>query len=190
MIKKFKVTRYQYSYNNESILEEKYLEVKIPPGFPSGESLILLGEGSRFKALSDCHLLYPLQTSMEEQFDFKCGNIIIKVLEVNRTLFRREGVNLLYPVKISLRRALCGFQLNIIHLDGRKLTVSIDEVISPGMQHLIQGEGMPYVNPINPTNPTNHTNHTKRGDLVVIFDVEFPRQLSKDRKDMLNRLLQ
>jgi len=156
-MKKFKVARYQYSYNASPILEEKYLEVNVPAGFPSGEFLILVGEGNRF--------------NVNGYDKFEYGNIIIKVIESNRTLFRREGRNLIYPVKISLRRALCGFQLNIIHLDNRKLTISIDEVISPGMQHIIKGEGM------------------SKGDLFVVFDVEFPRELNKEVKDQLNRLL-
>lgn len=163
-IKKFKVNRYQYNPISPPILEEKYLEVKIPIGFPIGQNLILLNEGSRF-------------TDGNNQL---FGNIFIQVVEKNNTAFKHDGINLIYPVTISLRRALCGFQLNIIQLDGRKLTISIDDIVYPGMTYKIPGEGMSYYSP---------ESQLHYGDMIVVFDIEFPKELNKIQKDMLNKII-
>ena len=76
------------------------------------------------------------------------------------------------------------------------------------MQHIIRYEGMPYEDNNNKNN-TNNTNNNSNsnsnsnnnnnnnnivdklryGDLIVVFDVEFPKEISKDRRELLNRLL-
>uniref|UniRef100_A0A915CWI0 Chaperone DnaJ C-terminal domain-containing protein n=1 Tax=Ditylenchus dipsaci TaxID=166011 RepID=A0A915CWI0_9BILA len=66
--------------------------------------------------------------------------------------------------KISLNDAICGYSAVIQHLDGRHLVMSSipGEVIHPESIRGVLGEGMPK------------PDSTERGNLYVVFDVEFP----------------
>ena len=67
--------------------------------------------------------------------------------------------------KIPLVTALTGGEFEIVHLDGRKLKVTIQpgNVVKPGEIKTIKGEGMPtYRNPF------------EKGNLNVIFSIQFP----------------
>ena len=49
-------------------------------------------------------------------------------------------------------------------LDGRNMTVAIDEQICPQTCKLVENEGMPI------------EGTTEKGDLFLTFDIEFPSQ--------------
>lgn len=80
--------------------------------------------------------------------------------------FERSGNDLLAKVKITLSEALLGFsRIVLTHLDGKGLKVSSppDKVIKTGDTIVLKGEGMP------------HFRHPDiKGDLYIVFDVEFP----------------
>lgn len=80
--------------------------------------------------------------------------------------FERSGNDLLTKVQITLSEALLGFSRVILtHLDGRGIEVTFPpgKVIRPKETIILRGEGMPqYKNP------------DLRGDLYVVFDIEFP----------------
>lgn len=61
--------------------------------------------------------------------------------------------------------ALTGFEIEIEHLDGHKVTVNRDKATWPGAKIRKKGEGMP-----------NYENNNLHGTLYVTFDVEFPKQ--------------
>jgi len=64
-------------------------------------------------------------------------------------------------------------------LDGvRKVPLRLTEIIKPGSTRRIQGEGLPY-----PKQPT------KRGDLIVVIDVQFPDTLSDSVRAKIGALL-
>lgn len=79
-------------------------------------------------------------------------------------VFERRGDDLYTNVTISLADALIGFKLDIVHLDGHKVSISRDKITWPGAKIVKKGEGMP-----------NYENNNSRGTLYVTFDVEFPR---------------
>ena len=53
-----------------------------------------------------------------------------------------------------------------------------DEIISPQTRRVIPGKGMPIGG-----NPNN------RGDLIVTFEIEFPEELTLDKKKQIVKLL-
>ena len=71
-------------------------------------------------------------------------------------------------------RRLYGRTLYGRTLDGRQLSVRMDDVVSPGTVKVVTGEGMP----ISKTPRV-------RGDLVIRFDVKFPRVLTGAQKQAL-----
>lgn len=80
--------------------------------------------------------------------------------------FERSGNDLLAKVQITLSEALLGFsRILLTHLDGRGIEVTspLGKIIRPKDTIVLRGEGMPQ-----------YRNQDLRGDLYVIFDVEFP----------------
>ncbi|RHY28752.1 hypothetical protein DYB32_005737 [Aphanomyces invadans] len=77
--------------------------------------------------------------------------------------------------------ALTGFETIVEHLDGRHLHVKSvpGEVIKPNQFKAIQGEGMPQ-----------HGNPFVKGQLVILFKVEFPTRLNVDQTRVLLSVFQ
>lgn len=99
------------------------------------------------------------------------GDIIIVLDEKQHELYKRNGMDLIMKMDISLREALCGFKKIINTLDDRTLVIQTipGEVIKTGDFKSIQGEGMPqYRNPF------------EKGRLIISFNVVFPDRLESD----------
>ena len=62
------------------------------------------------------------------------GDVIIVLQQEPHALFQRSGDNLVMKHKINLVESLCGFQLVITHLDGRKVVLKhpANDPIAPG----------------------------------------------------------
>ncbi len=114
------------------------------------------------------------------------GDVIIVLQQEPHDIFQRSGDNLIMKHKINLVESLCGFQLVITHLDGRKIVLKHppNEPIAPGRfnwlpkqifsfdfvlietYRCVKGQGM-----------INMRTHDA-GDLIIQFDVEFPSEKS------------
>lgn len=91
--------------------------------------------------------------------------------------------DLITVVPITLSEALLGFdKVLLTHLDGRKIKVSnpAGNVIDPSSKKYIRGEGMPIA-----------YDSSRKGDLIILFDVQFPRKLvlSSSKQDQLTSIL-
>jgi len=128
------------------VQESKVLEVQVEKGMRDEQKVTFRGEG-------------------DQQPGIEPGDVIIILKQHEHERFSRRGDNLSLKMKISLVEALCGFQIPIIHLDGRELLITslAGKVITPGCVKLVSGEGMPM-----------HRNPMEKGDLAVSFDIEFP----------------
>ena len=94
------------------------------------------------------------------------GDLEITILIDEHPLFRRNDNDLHYTCKISLKEALCGFMIEISHVNGKTLRMSNNnQIISPGYKRIIQNFGMPYGN-------------DKYGNLVIEFEIIFPTNLT------------
>lgn len=98
-------------------------------------------------------------------------DIMFVLVEKPHDRFRREGHNLIHRTTISLVDALAGFELKIELLDGSELSHKFDEVITVGSSKVFKGKGMPH-----------SRKPDQFGDLVVVFDVDFPKKLSSEQK--------
>uniref|UniRef100_A0A7S4QLJ7 J domain-containing protein n=1 Tax=Alexandrium monilatum TaxID=311494 RepID=A0A7S4QLJ7_9DINO len=97
--------------------EREVLEVHIQKGSPDGHKVV-------FREMADEH---P---------DADTGDVIFVIKQQEHKLFKRKGADLYLERSISLVEALCGFELEIEHLDGRKLLVktSPGEIVKPMMR--------------------------------------------------------
>lgn len=62
------------------------------------------------------------------------GDIIVVFQIKEHPIFRRDGDDLIVNHELSLNEALCGFEIGITHLDGRRIIVTgkPGEVLAPG----------------------------------------------------------
>merc|ERR1719389_727833 len=84
--------------------EREILEVHIPKGSPDNHKV-------QFREMADEH---P---------DADTGDVVFVLKEQEHKDFKRKGADLFIERKISLVEALCGFEIEVTHLDGRKLLV-------------------------------------------------------------------
>merc|ERR1719360_32412 len=84
--------------------EREVLEVHIQKGSPDNHKV-------QFREMADEH---P---------DADTGDVVFVLKEQEHADFKRKGADLFIERKISLVEALCGFDLELTHLDGRKLQI-------------------------------------------------------------------
>jgi DnaJ-class molecular chaperone len=141
------------------IQEEETLYVQVPPGIDDNEMIIIKEKGNA--ASDDCK-----------------GDVKITVELKNDTLFKRQGLDLLLRKKITLKEALCGFEFDISHINGKTLHLNNktnSNVIKPNYRKTVAGLGM---------NRDGSTGH-----LIIEFDVEFPDVLSKEQIEAIDTIL-
>jgi DnaJ-class molecular chaperone len=97
--------------------EREVLEVHIQKGSPDGHKLT-------FNEMADEH---P---------EADAGDVIFVCKEQPHAVFKRKGADLYMEKTIALSEALCGFELEIEHLDGRKLLVktTAGDIVRPMLQ--------------------------------------------------------
>jgi DnaJ homolog subfamily A member 2 len=101
------------------------------------------------------------------------GDLIILIKEKPHENFKRVNNDLVYIKNISLIEALCGMDLNIVHMDKRNLFIKTSDVIQPDSIYKVCGEGM-----------------TKDNNLYINFKVVLPSKLSDERKMYIKKLIQ
>jgi DnaJ family protein B protein 4 len=93
-------------------------------------------------------------------------------------VFTREGDDLVTTQRISLSKALGGGTVDVPSLDNRVLRVPLKEVVRPGYERVVPGEGMP------------NSKTGAKGNLRIRFQIEFPRkQLGEAERRQLEALL-
>ncbi len=109
--------------------------------------------------------------------DFNKGDVKIFVNIINNTCFKRQGMDLIYNKEVSLKEALCGFTFEIDYLDDRifKIDNYNGNVISSGYTKTIKKLGM--------------KRDKIEGNLIISFNVLFPKKISKDIIEKLKTIL-
>lgn len=124
----------------------------------------------------------------DEKPNMEAGHLNFIIQEKQHDLFKRKGADLLITKSLSLNEALCGFEFKVTHLDQREIIIKSKpgEVIKPEKDNktpfvkIVPGEGMP-----------SHGNPFVKGDLYVLFTVEFPGdgELKPDLVESLKKIL-
>ncbi|KAF0700507.1 Aste57867_8968 [Aphanomyces stellatus] len=145
---------------NKVTKERKVLEVHIEKGMRNGQRITFSGEADQAPGVLP-------------------GDIIFVIQEKEHSVFQRKGGNLIMEKKISLVEALCGFETIVEHLDGRHVHVKsvAGEVIKPNQFKAVHGEGMPQ-----------HGNPFVKGQLVILFKVDFPTTITPDQARVLTSI--
>jgi len=149
---------FERSHNGH--LEKDHINIPIPKGIDSGEVMVLkdMGHVVQDRMKGDLHLIIMLQPHVN---------------------FERKGLDLFYKKPLSLKEALCGFTLEIPHLNGKVLRIShsaTSQVIKPNDKRPIQDYGMLKDGQTN-------------GHLIIVFDVLFPEKLTESQIQLLKDIL-
>jgi len=107
------------------------------------------GQGKSFKTKSDREVLevhiqkgspdnhkVTFREMADEHPDADTGDVVFVLKEQPHAEFKRRGADLYVERKISLVEALCGFEIELTHLDGRKLLVKTapGDIVKPMAQ--------------------------------------------------------
>ena len=139
------------------------LVVSIPTGIESGQGLRVKGKG--------------------ENGDGGAGDLIVRVWVEEHPHFRKEGLNLIMELPIKLTMALLGGIIDLDTLDG-KIELKIPQGTTHSEILRVKGKGVPY--------ESNGLmgNRNRRGDLLIVTQVNMPKKLSREAQRMIEELKQ
>lgn len=158
--KKMKISRRVMNDDGHtSSIRDKILTINVKPGWKAGTRITFPKEGDQG----------PNNIP---------SDIIFIVKDKEHPSFRRDGNNLIYTTSLPLGKALTGCLIDVPTLDGRLISIPINDIVSPGYTKVVRGEGVPLSN-----------NSTVKGDLIIAFDIKFPNKLSPEQKELLIKAL-
>ena len=135
----------------------------------------------------DKNTVIPLKGIGNQSPGMKTSDLIVHIKEKKHKCFQRVNKNdLIYVHKIDLAQALNSEPVRFTTLDGRKLAISIDEIISPSTVKVVPGEGMPIFQDEMDVRDLN----IKKGDLYIKFDIKFPEYIDPNKKMEITSLLE
>lgn len=105
------------------------------------------------------------------------GDIKVCIHITNETIFERKGLDLIIKKNITLKEALCGFVFEIKHLNNKTFKINNEQgnIITPNYNKLIHNLGM------------KRQSHS--GNLIIIFNIHFPTQLSIEQTNKIKNIL-
>jgi DnaJ-class molecular chaperone len=145
--------------DNMRIDERLTVYVVIPPGIDENEIMTIQGNGN------------TINNTIK-------GDIKIHMKISNDTEYKRQGLDLVFRKTVTLKEALCGFEFDIKHINGKVLSfknATNPFIIKPGFRKVIPEFGMKRDNTV--------------GNLVLEIHIVFPEQLSSDKIKNISEVL-
>jgi len=139
--------------------EERILTVDVKPGWKSGTKVTFNDAGDEIRPGLSQALVFEIEEKPHPQF-------------------QRNGDDLHTTLNISLSEALSGFQKGLTSLDNRVIPISSHKEVEPGQKMVVAGEGMPLFR-----------NPQRKGDLIITFNILWPKNLSPEQKSLLRDIL-
>ena len=141
-----------------TIRKQAKIKVKIPAGIDSDQSIVLRGEGE------------PGVRGGAK------GDLYIVVRIKRHSIFTRKGSNVYCNVPITFTQATLGAELEIPMVNSTKEKYKIPEGTQTGTTFTIKGKGFKNIN--------SSTN----GDFIFTVNVQVPKRLSKEQRELLVQL--
>jgi len=140
------------------VVREKTLELKIPAGVDNGSKLRVTGEGDAGPAGGPSGDLYVVLNVQDHEF------------------FERREHDLYCHIPLTFPQAALGAHIMIPTLEREDEKLSIPAGTQTGSTFRIKGRGI------------SKRGGAARGDLYVTVDVLVPSKLSREQRDLLNKL--
>ncbi|MEW6093836.1 MAG: molecular chaperone DnaJ [Chloroflexota bacterium] len=132
--------------------------VPIPAGVDTGTQIRLAGEGE------------PGALGGPQ------GNLYLVVSVQPHKFFKRRENDILLNLDINVAQAVLGAEVEVPTVGGKNEKLSIPAGTQPGKVFTLKGRGVPYLR------------KTGRGDQRVIVNVEIPSRLTKEQRDLFDKL--
>lgn len=137
----------------------KTIEVNIPPGVHTGSRVRVRGEGGSGS---------PGQPR---------GDLYLVVTVLPHPRFARKGDDLALTVTVPLYMMVLGGEIRVPTIKGTNLALNIPAATQNGRTFRLKGQGMPHLG-----SPTQH------GDLLAKAEVELPKALTDEEKQLFEQL--
>ena len=140
------------------VRKQAKITVSIPAGIGDGQTVVLRNEGA------------PGQNGGPK------GDLYIVVHIKHSSLYTRNGDNVLCDVPVTITQATLGSELEIPMVDGTIEKFKIPEGTQTGTRFKIKQKGFSSIN------------RNTRGDFIFTIIVQTPKKLSKEQRDLLEKL--
>ena len=144
--------------DNEKKIEKETIYVPLPKGIDTNEILIMKNKGNKLS-------------------ENNCSDLKLIINIINDTEFVRDGLNLIIRKTLSLKDALCGFNFNIVHLNGNTYNINNN------------GKFIVKPNFVKELNNLGFSRNRHTGKLIIIFDVTFPDKYSHEQIKKLKEII-
>lgn len=141
-----------------TVRKQAKIKIKIPAGIDDNQTIVLRGEGD------------PGERGGAK------GDLYIVVRIKRHSIFTRSGDKVLCDIPITFTQATLGADLKIPMVDGKEETYRIPEGTQSGTKFVIRNKGFKSVN------------SGYQGDFVFTVQVQIPKRLSKEQREILLEL--
>lgn len=138
--------------DREIVEKDEVLTIKVQPGWKKGTMITFEGKGNEMPGIEPADVIYVIK-------------------EKKHPLFRRKEDDLELEVEVQLVDALTGCNLSVPLLGGQTKRLTIDDILHPGYQTIITGQGMP-----------KQKEPGMRGNLILTVSVKFPEELTEEKR--------
>lgn len=138
--------------------KRRKLSLKIPAGVDNGSQMRLTGEGE-IGARGGPR-----------------GNLYVHLNVREHAQFRRDEDDLLLELDLNFAQVALGDEIEVPTIDGEPQELRIPAGTQTGEMFVVRGKGVP------------HLRASGRGDMIVRANVQTPKNLSKEQKDLLKQL--
>jgi molecular chaperone DnaJ len=133
----------------------KKLTITVPPGVDTGSRIRLKAQGARGPNGGP-----P-------------GDLLVTFQVEHDRFYRREGLDLIAPVKINIAQATLGSKISVKTLDGKKVTIKIPPGTTSGKRFRVRGQGIEH--------------NGVKGDLIVEVEVTVPDKLTPEQEEAMKK---
>ena len=103
------------------------------------------------------------------------GDLLVVIEEEHNPQLIRDGEDLIHNLNITVTTAILGGEVEVPTIDG-KARIKIAPGTHAGKVLRLRGKGLPEVNGLG------------RGDIMVVVDITIPDDLTKDERELVEKL--
>ena len=141
-----------------TVRKQAKVTINIPAGIDDNQTLILKNEGE------------PGERGGEK------GDVYVTVHLKRHSIYTRKENNVLCDIPVTITQATLGAELEIPMVDGEKIKYKIPEGTQTGTKFNIRNKGFRAIN------------GNWQGDFIFTVNVQTPKKLTKEQRDLLTQL--
>ena len=144
-------------YGSGYIAKRKTIQVSIPAGIESGQSIRIRDKGE------------PGKNGGPR------GDLLVEVSVTRHPIFQRQDTNIFSTVPISYAQAVLGGEVMVDTIDG-KIAYTVKSGTQTDTRVRLKNKGVPYLH-----------NSSQRGDHYITLVVQVPEKISNEAKELLKK---